>query len=140
MNDSRYLDEVNESGPQEVAWDHYEKDEELRQPLSRKAPISFSKISPYRMVVVFWLSSIVTSNGVLSVLAVDYPAERITGFVSDDGTAMLTLETLCETRKWVPFCRKFNIESRSPESFFFFFFLLKVDYLSNSTSSKFSKE
>lgn len=85
-------------------------------------------------------SSIVTSNGVLSVLAVDYPAERITGFVSDDGTAMLTLETLCETRKWVPFCRKFNIESRSPESFFFFFFLLKVDYLSNSTSSKFSKE
>ncbi|KAH7666510.1 hypothetical protein IHE45_12G000800 [Dioscorea alata] len=25
MNDSSYLDEVNESGPQEVAWDHYEK-------------------------------------------------------------------------------------------------------------------
>ncbi|KAJ0978784.1 hypothetical protein J5N97_014258 [Dioscorea zingiberensis] len=85
-------------------------------------------------------SPLVTSNTVLSILAVDYPAERVTCYVSDDGAALLTLETLSETcqfaRKWVPFCRKFNIEPRSPECYF----SQKVDYLKNNTSSKFAKE
>ncbi|KAJ0978751.1 hypothetical protein J5N97_014225 [Dioscorea zingiberensis] len=55
MNESSSLDEGNESSPQEVAWDQFEKDEELRQPLSRKVSITSSKISPYRVVVVFRL-------------------------------------------------------------------------------------
>jgi len=83
---------------------------------------------------------LVISNTVLSVLAVDYPADRITCYVSDEGAAMLTLETLSETcefaRKWVPFCRKFNIEPRSPECYF----SQKVDYLRNHIAPTFAKE
>ncbi|XP_072976869.1 probable cellulose synthase A catalytic subunit 8 [UDP-forming] isoform X1 [Typha angustifolia] len=83
---------------------------------------------------------LVTSNTVLSMLAVDYPAERVTCYVSDDGASMITLETLQETcqfaRTWVPFCRKFNIEPRAPE----YYFSQKVDYLKNSTFPTFAKE
>lgn len=61
-------------------------------------------------------------NTVLSILAVDYPSDRITCYVSDDEAALLTLEILSETcqfaEKWVPFCREFNIEPRSPECYF----------------------
>ncbi|RRT70682.1 hypothetical protein B296_00010788 [Ensete ventricosum] len=62
---------------------------------------------------------LITANTVLSILAVDYPVEKVSCYVSDDGAAMLTFEALSETsefaKKWVPFCKKFNIEPRAPE-------------------------
>ncbi|XP_035832410.1 cellulose synthase A catalytic subunit 3 [UDP-forming] isoform X1 [Helianthus annuus] len=62
---------------------------------------------------------LVTANTVLSILAVDYPVDKVSCYVSDDGVAMLTFEALAETsefaRKWVPFCKKYNIEPRAPE-------------------------
>ncbi|OAY72481.1 Cellulose synthase A catalytic subunit 5 (UDP-forming), partial [Ananas comosus] len=200
------------------------KHEEFRQPLSRKVPVPSSKISPYRVAVIFrlvalafffryrllypvsdahglWLTSViceawfsfswlleqlpkwkpikretytqrlsfrynlpgepsevasidvfigtvdpmkepplVTSNTVLSILAIDYPVEKVTCYVSDDGGSMLTLETLRETcqfaRTWVPFCKKFNIEPRAPE----YYFSQKVDYLKHNIFPSFVKE
>ncbi|KAL6900950.1 hypothetical protein ACP4OV_005626 [Aristida adscensionis] len=62
---------------------------------------------------------------VLSILAADYPADKLTCYVSDDGGAllMLTREALTEAAGfaglWVPFCRKHGVEPRSPEAFFF---------------------
>ncbi|OEL33055.1 hypothetical protein BAE44_0005928 [Dichanthelium oligosanthes] len=57
---------------------------------------------------------LVTANTVLSILAVDYPVDKVSCYVSDDGAAMLTFDALAETsefaRKWVPFCKKYNIE------------------------------
>ena len=48
---------------------------------------------------------LVTANTVLSILAVDYPVDKVSCYVSDDGAAMLTFEALAETsefaRKWV---------------------------------------
>ncbi|WJX36452.1 putative cellulose synthase A catalytic subunit 3 [UDP-forming], variant 3 [Trifolium repens] len=83
---------------------------------------------------------IVTANSVLSVLAIDYPAEKVSCYVSDDGAAMLTFEALSETsefaRKWVPFCNKFNIEPRAPESYF----AEKINYLKDKVHSSFVKE
>ncbi|XP_050233973.1 probable cellulose synthase A catalytic subunit 3 [UDP-forming] [Mercurialis annua] len=65
---------------------------------------------------------LVTANTVLSILAVDYPVDKVSCYVSDDGASMLTFETLLQTiefaKKWVPFCKKFDIEPRSPESYF----------------------
>jgi cellulose synthase A len=65
---------------------------------------------------------LITANTVLSILAVDYPVEKISCYVSDDGSAMLTFESLAETaefaRKWVPFCKKYAIEPRAPEFYF----------------------
>ncbi|KVI07256.1 Cellulose synthase, partial [Cynara cardunculus var. scolymus] len=198
--------------------------DEGRQPLSRKLPISSSKISPYRMVIIvrlvilglffhyrilhpvndayaLWMTSIIceiwfavswifdqfpkwfpieretyldrlslryekegkpselapidvfvstvdplkeppliTANTVLSILAVDYPVEKVACYVSDDGAAMLTFEALSETsefaRKWVPFCKKFSIEPRAPE----WYFAQKVDYLKDKVHPAFVRE
>ncbi|XP_068320436.1 cellulose synthase A catalytic subunit 2 [UDP-forming]-like [Pyrus communis] len=200
------------------------KMDEGRQPLSRKLPISSSKINPYRMVILLrltvlglffhyrilhpvnnayglWLTSIIceiwfamswildqfpkwypieretyldrlslryekegkpseladldvfvstvdpmkeppliTANTVLSILAVDYPVDKVACYVSDDGAAMLTFEALSETsefaRKWVPFCKKYSIEPRAPE----WYFVQKVDYLRDKVDPTFVRE
>eukprot|EP00249_Psilotum_nudum_P010703 c22707_g2_i1 orf=602-3844(+) len=83
---------------------------------------------------------LVTANTVLSILAVDYPVDKVSCYVSDDGAAMLTFETLSETsefaRKWIPFCKKFNIEPRAPEMYF----AQKIDYLKDKIQPTFVKE
>ncbi|KAK0576072.1 hypothetical protein LWI29_011476 [Acer saccharum] len=83
---------------------------------------------------------LITANTVLSILAVDYPVDKVACYVSDDGAAMLTFEALSETsefaRKWVPFCKKFNIEPRAPE----WYFAEKVDYLKNKVDATFVRE
>jgi len=82
----------------------------------------------------------VTANTVLSILAVDYPVDKVSCYVSDDGAAMLTFEALSETsefaKKWVPFCKKFSIEPRAPE----FYFAQKIDYLKDKVQASFVKE
>ncbi|KAH9691781.1 cellulose synthase A catalytic subunit 2 [Citrus sinensis] len=198
--------------------------DEGRQPLSRKLPISSSKISPYRLIILLrlvilglffhyrilhpvndayglWLTSVIceiwfavswildqfpkwdpivretyldrlslryekegkpsdladidifvstvdpmkeppliTANTVLSILAVDYPVDKVACYVSDDGAAMLTFEALSETsefaRKWVPFCKKFKIEPRAPE----WYFAQKLDYLKDKVNPSFIRE
>ncbi|KAJ4700996.1 Cellulose synthase [Melia azedarach] len=83
---------------------------------------------------------LITANTVLSILAVDYPVDKVACYVSDDGAAMLTFEALSETsefaRKWVPFCKKFNIEPRAPE----WYFAQKVDYLKDKVDPTFIRE
>ncbi|OIV96492.1 hypothetical protein TanjilG_07884 [Lupinus angustifolius] len=83
---------------------------------------------------------LVTANTVLSILSVDYPVDKVSCYVSDDGSAMLTFESLSETaefaKKWVPFCKKHNIEPRAPE----FYFAQKIDYLKDKIQPSFVKE
>lgn len=83
---------------------------------------------------------LITANTVLSILAVDYPVDKVACYVSDDGAAMLTFEALSETsefaRKWVPFCKRFNIEPRAPE----WYFSQKIDYLKNKIHPAFVRE
>ncbi|KAK7814927.1 cellulose synthase a catalytic subunit 8 [udp-forming] [Quercus suber] len=83
---------------------------------------------------------LITANTVLSILAVDYPVDKVSCYLSDDGAAMLTFESLVETsefaRKWVPFCKKFAIEPRAPE----FYFAQKIDYLKDKVQPSFVKE
>ncbi|KAH6759747.1 Cellulose synthase family protein [Perilla frutescens var. hirtella] len=83
---------------------------------------------------------LVTANTVLSILAVDYPVDKVSCYVSDDGAAMLTFEALSETsefaRKWVPFCKKYSIEPRAPE----WYFAQKIDYLKDKVQPSFVKD
>lgn len=83
---------------------------------------------------------LITANTVLSILAVDYPVDKVSCYVSDDGAAMLTFESLVETaefaKKWVPFCKKFSIEPRAPE----YYFSQKIDYLKDKVQPSFVKE
>ncbi|XP_077252785.1 cellulose synthase A4 isoform X2 [Tasmannia lanceolata] len=83
---------------------------------------------------------IITANTVLSILAVDYPVEKVSCYVSDDGASMLLFDTLSETaefaRRWVPFCKKHCVEPRAPE----YYFSQKVDYLKDKVQPSFVKE
>ncbi|KAL9274200.1 Cellulose synthase A catalytic subunit 6 [UDP-forming]-like protein [Drosera capensis] len=218
------LDEGDDEGGDGGDDDPVLKNDEGRQPLSRKMPIASSKINPYRIVILLrlailglffqyrilhpvndayalWLISVIceiwfavswifdqfpkwypieretyldrlslryekegkpselapvdifvstvdpmkeppliTANTVLSILAVDYPVDKVSCYVSDDGAAMLTFEALTETadfaRKWVPFCKKFSIEPRAPE----WYFSQKVDYLKDKVNPDFVRE
>lgn len=65
---------------------------------------------------------LITVNTVLSLLAVDYPANRLAVYVSDDGCSPLTFYSLTEALKfakiWVPFCKKYQVEVRAPFRYF----------------------
>ncbi|EEF25129.1 hypothetical protein RCOM_2128750 [Ricinus communis] len=61
-------------------------------------------------------------NTALSVMAYDYPTEKISVYVSDDGGSALTFFALMEAAKfascWLPFCKENNITERSAEAYF----------------------
>ncbi|KFK28958.1 hypothetical protein AALP_AA7G070700 [Arabis alpina] len=61
-------------------------------------------------------------NTALSVMAYDYPADKISVYVSDDGGSSLTLFALMEAAKfskhWLPYCKNNNVQDRSPEVYF----------------------
>ncbi|KAJ1693997.1 hypothetical protein LUZ63_010695 [Rhynchospora breviuscula] len=103
---------------------------------NRLAPVDFfvSTVDPLKE------PPIITANTVLSILSVDYPVDKVSCYVSDDGASMLLFDTLSETaefaRRWVPFCKKFNIEPRAPE----FYFSQKIDYLKDKVQPTFVKE
>ncbi|KAH7689061.1 Cellulose synthase protein [Dioscorea alata] len=60
---------------------------------------------------------------VLSMMAYDYPKEKLSVYLSDDAGSELTFYALCEACKfakhWIPFCNNFNVEPRSPNAFFY---------------------
>ena len=59
---------------------------------------------------------------VLSVMAYDYPPEKLSVYLSDDAGSKLTYYALMEAsqfaKHWIPFCKKFNIQPRSPAAYF----------------------
>ncbi|KAJ0253290.1 Cellulose synthase-like protein E1 [Hirschfeldia incana] len=61
-------------------------------------------------------------NTVLSVMALDYPPEKLAVYLSDDGGSELTFYALAEAaefaKTWVPFCKRFDVEPRSPGAYF----------------------
>ncbi|CAI8592789.1 unnamed protein product [Vicia faba] len=65
---------------------------------------------------------IITFNTVLSLLALDYPANKLACYVSDDACSVFTFYGLVEAAKfakfWVPFCKKYNIQVRAPFRYF----------------------
>ncbi|XP_058095875.1 cellulose synthase-like protein G3 [Magnolia sinica] len=62
------------------------------------------------------------ANTALSTMAFDYPTDRISVYVSDDGGSDLTLFAFMEAAKfarhWLPFCRENGVEERCPKAFF----------------------
>ncbi|PWA91283.1 cellulose synthase, nucleotide-diphospho-sugar transferase [Artemisia annua] len=61
-------------------------------------------------------------NTALSVLAYEYPTDKLSVYISDDGGSKLTLYAFMECAKfakhWIPYCKKHNIVDRSPEVYF----------------------
>uniref|UniRef100_A0A803LQ94 Uncharacterized protein n=1 Tax=Chenopodium quinoa TaxID=63459 RepID=A0A803LQ94_CHEQI len=65
---------------------------------------------------------IMVINTVLSVMAYDYPPEKLSIYLSDDGCSIITFYSLFEafhfSKHWLPYCRKYNVEPRSPAAYF----------------------
>ncbi|KAK4478177.1 hypothetical protein RD792_017459 [Penstemon davidsonii] len=61
-------------------------------------------------------------NTVISAMALEYPPDKLSVYLSDDGGSWVTLEAMRESWKfakwWIPFCRKYNVKNRCPEAFF----------------------
>ncbi|XP_050371386.1 cellulose synthase-like protein E6 isoform X2 [Argentina anserina] len=61
-------------------------------------------------------------NTVLSVMAYDYPPEKFSVYLSDDGGSELTYYALLEAaefaKHWIPYCKKYRVEPRSPAAYF----------------------
>ncbi|CAH2065651.1 unnamed protein product [Thlaspi arvense] len=80
---------------------------------------------------------ILVVNTVLSLLALNYPANKLACYVSDDGCSPLTYFSLKEASKfaniWVPFCKKYNVKVRAPFRYF-------LDPLATSMDSEFTKD
>lgn len=83
---------------------------------------------------------IITVNTVLSLLAIDYPAQKLACYVSDDGGSPFTFYSLVEASKfaklWVPFCKKYGVPVRAP---FRYFSSHSKSYL-DSTTPEFRQE
>ncbi|XP_059666572.1 cellulose synthase-like protein E6 [Cornus florida] len=61
-------------------------------------------------------------NTILSVMSYNYPSEKLSVYLSDDGGSQFTFYALLEasmfSKHWIPFCNKFKVEPRSPEAYF----------------------
>ncbi|KAI3756753.1 hypothetical protein L1987_56576 [Smallanthus sonchifolius] len=61
-------------------------------------------------------------NTVISAMALNYPAEKLSVYLSDDGGCPVTLEAMREALKfakmWVPFCNKYGVKTICPEAYF----------------------
>jgi hypothetical protein len=59
---------------------------------------------------------------VLSVMAYNYPPAKLNVYLSDDGGSILTFYALWEAsafaKHWLPFCRRYGVEPRSPAAYF----------------------
>uniref|UniRef100_A0ACD5YVW8 Uncharacterized protein n=1 Tax=Avena sativa TaxID=4498 RepID=A0ACD5YVW8_AVESA len=59
---------------------------------------------------------------ILSLMAYDYPAKKLSVYLSDDGCSIFTFYAMWETtsfaKHWIPFCKRYNIEPRSPAAYF----------------------
>ncbi|XP_057955970.1 cellulose synthase-like protein B4 isoform X2 [Malania oleifera] len=82
---------------------------------------------------------IITVNTVLSLMAVDYPANKLACYVSDDGGSALTFYALMEASKfaklWVPFCKRYGVLVRAPFRYF-----LGSEPIWSATSLQFKQE
>ncbi|OIW16402.1 hypothetical protein TanjilG_19118 [Lupinus angustifolius] len=65
---------------------------------------------------------IMVINTVLSVMCYDYPAEKISVYLSDDAASDITFYALLEAstfaKHWLPFCKRFNVQPTSPAAYF----------------------
>ena len=65
---------------------------------------------------------IMVINTVLSVMAYDYPPEKLAVYLSDDAGSNISYYALLEAsefaKHWIPFCQRFKVEPRSPEVYF----------------------
>lgn len=65
---------------------------------------------------------IMVINTVLSVMAYDYPSEKLSVYLSDDGGSDITFYALklasTFAKHWIPYCKKFKVQQPCPAAYF----------------------
>ncbi|XP_047317595.1 cellulose synthase-like protein E1 [Impatiens glandulifera] len=99
----------------------------FRHPLKDNLSLRFEKDLPRIDVFVCTADPaieppLMVINTVLSVMAYDYPPEKLSVYLSDDAGSDITFYAMLEASRfsthWLPYCRKFNVEPRSPMAYF----------------------
>ena len=61
-------------------------------------------------------------NTVISAMALDYPPQKLSVYLSDDAGSSVTLHAIREAwgfaKPWIGFCRRYGIKTRCPELYF----------------------
>lgn len=61
-------------------------------------------------------------NTVISAMTLDYPSSKLFVYLSDDAGAPITLYGMKEAykfaKKWIPFCKKYGIQTIAPDAYF----------------------
>ncbi|CAM8981894.1 unnamed protein product [Rhodiola kirilowii] len=61
-------------------------------------------------------------NTIISAMALDYPTNKLSVFLSDDGGSAVTLKLLKAAwgfaKCWLPFCRTYRLTNRCPQAYF----------------------
>ncbi|KAK7305265.1 hypothetical protein VNO77_43167 [Canavalia gladiata] len=80
--------------------------------------------------------AVMVINTVLSVMAYEYPTEKLSVYLSDDAASDITFYALLEAsffaKHWLPFCKRFKVQPTSPSAYF--------NTIPSSTSSINSKQ
>ncbi|XP_076953756.1 cellulose synthase-like protein D4 [Bidens hawaiensis] len=129
---------VNRSADLQLLHDKFEARDEVKNPKGRSdlpgVDFFVSTADPEKE------PPLVTANTILSILAVEYPVEKLACYISDDGGSLWNFEALAEACSfadlWVPFCRKHDIEPRNPDTYF----SLKGDPTKNKKRADFVKD
>ena len=70
-------------------------------------------------------------NTVLSVMTYDYPPEKLSVYLSNDGGSEITFYALFEASRfakyWLPCCQKFDVKPRSPAAYFSSILVIRDD-------------
>ncbi|KZV51485.1 hypothetical protein F511_06953 [Dorcoceras hygrometricum] len=100
----------------------------IRTPLPENLPKAFSR-EEFPALDIFICTAdpykeppMTVAATALSVMAYEYPAEKLSIYVSDDGGSELTLFALMEAARfakaWLPFCKENRIMERCPSAYF----------------------
>ncbi|RZC67692.1 hypothetical protein C5167_011380 [Papaver somniferum] len=64
----------------------------------------------------------IVANTLLSLMSYDYDVNKLSYYISDDGGSQLTFHAVylasIFAKSWLPFCKKYNVEPRSPKVYF----------------------
>ncbi|KAG4399945.1 hypothetical protein GLYMA_08G330600v4 [Glycine max] len=99
----------------------------FREPFRHKLSQRYEEILPRVDIFVCTADpgiepAVMVMNTVLSVMAYDYPTEKLSVYLSDDAASDITFYALLEAslfaKHWLPFCKKFKVEPTSPAAYF----------------------
>ncbi|KAI3949452.1 hypothetical protein MKX01_000100 [Papaver californicum] len=64
----------------------------------------------------------IVANTLLSLMSYDYDVNKLSYYISDDGGSQLIFHAVylasIFSKSWLPFCKKYNVEPRSPKVYF----------------------